>query len=133
MTPPRRAKRGGHEKVPYARQRILHAPYARGLGNLTRGLSILSVVIVRVCGRSSKHRSPGWDASALNLPGCGYWMPRMKRGMTTARLRMTVMVVRVRDLPYACGTFHSRAASKALRTASLLLPAHTASPTAMTI
>src|SRR3984893_4437608 len=39
----------------------------------------------------------------------------------------------VRDLPYACGTFDSRGASKALRTASWLLPAHTASPTAMTI
>jgi hypothetical protein len=52
---------------------------------LTR-IVILSVVIVRVCGRSSKHRTLNLARLCLNLARWDYWMPRLKQGMTTARL-----------------------------------------------
>ena len=51
-----------------------------------RTLTILSVVIVRVCGRSSNHRMSGLGRLRVNLPRRDYWMPRVKRGMTTERL-----------------------------------------------
>src|ERR1700736_7038785 len=40
------------------------------------------VVIVRACGRSSKHRRSDLAQLGLNLPRRDYWMPRLKRGMT---------------------------------------------------
>jgi hypothetical protein len=47
---------------------------------------MLSVVIVRVGGRSSNHRAPDLARLYLNLSCRDYWMPRLKRGMTTERL-----------------------------------------------
>jgi hypothetical protein len=44
---------------------------------------ILSVAIVRLCGRSSKHRTLNLARLCLNLQRWDYWMPRLKRGMTT--------------------------------------------------
>ena len=44
--------------------------------------TILSVVIVRVGGRSSNLRTSVLERLRLNLPRRDYWMPRMKRGMT---------------------------------------------------
>jgi hypothetical protein len=46
----------------------------------------LSVVIVRACGRSSNHGKSGFG-TAVPQPPCGvYWMPRLKRGMTTREI-----------------------------------------------
>jgi hypothetical protein len=47
---------------------------------------MLSVVIVRVGGRSSKHRRSDWPGLCLTHPRWDYWMSRLKRGMTTERL-----------------------------------------------
>jgi hypothetical protein len=41
-------------------------------------VTILSVVIVRVCGRSSNHRTSGLGRVCLNIPRRDYWMPRLK-------------------------------------------------------
>src|SRR5271165_960944 len=46
---------------------------------------MLSVVIVRVCGRSSNHRRLDLARLYLNLPRRDYWMPRLKRGKTSER------------------------------------------------
>ena len=53
-------------------------------GNSTRTV-ILSVVIVRACGRSSKYRTLNLARPCHKLARRDYWMPRLKRGMTTAR------------------------------------------------
>jgi hypothetical protein len=56
----------------------------RGKLKLARkGIINLSVVIVRACGRSSNHGKAGLAGLCLNAPCGGYWMPRLKRGMTT--------------------------------------------------
>jgi hypothetical protein len=47
---------------------------------------ILSVVIVRVGGRSSKHRRLVLAGLCLNPSDRDYWMPRLKRGMTTEKI-----------------------------------------------
>ena len=49
--------------------------------NLTRTI-MLSVVIVRVGGRSEGRI---WPGLCLTRPRWDYWMPRLKRGMTTER------------------------------------------------
>jgi hypothetical protein len=49
-------------------------------------VTILSVVIVRVRGRSSNLRTSGFARLRLNLSRRDYWMPRLKQGMTTERL-----------------------------------------------
>ena len=46
----------------------------------------LSVVIVRVCGRSSNHGKSHLAPLCQNLPHGAYWMPRLKRGMTTREI-----------------------------------------------
>jgi hypothetical protein len=53
------------------------------IGAKIRGGTILSGVIVRVCGRSSNHRTSGLVWFRFNPPCRDYWMPRLKRGMTT--------------------------------------------------
>ena len=50
--------------------------------NSRRAVTILSVVIVRVCGRSSNLRTSVLGGLRLRLPRRDYWMPRLKRGMT---------------------------------------------------
>jgi hypothetical protein len=52
--------------------------------NLRRIIS-LSVVIVRACGRSSKHGTSHLARLTLNPLSRDYWVPRLKRGMTTER------------------------------------------------
>src|SRR6202011_3445659 len=52
--------------------------------NLTRIIS-LSVVIVGACGRSSKHGTSHLARLCLNPLSRDYWVPRLKRGMTTER------------------------------------------------
>ena len=47
---------------------------------------MLSVVIVRACGRSSNHRGSDVAQLCLSLSAPDYWMPRLTRGMTTERL-----------------------------------------------
>jgi hypothetical protein len=47
----------------------------------------LSVVIVRACGRSSNHGKSDLARLYLNAPQVDYWMPRLKRGMTTQSSR----------------------------------------------
>src|ERR1700726_3032520 len=62
--------------------------------NLRRIIS-LSVVIVRACGRSSKHGTSHLARLTLNPLSRDYWVPRLKRGMTTerfvARLKLAPM------------------------------------------
>jgi hypothetical protein len=60
-------------------------PPLRGMGVNVADL-ILSVVIVRVGGRSSKHRRLVLAGLCLNPSDWDYWMPRLKRGMTNREL-----------------------------------------------
>ena len=53
--------------------------------NLQRIIN-LSVVIVRACGRSSNHGKSHLAPLCQNLPRGAYWMPRLKRGMTTREI-----------------------------------------------
>ena len=48
---------------------------------------MLSGAIVRVCGRSSNHRTSGLARLRLNLPCRDYWMPGIKQGMTSESTR----------------------------------------------
>ena len=52
--------------------------------NLRRIINLsVVIVIVRVCGRSSNHGKSHLAPLCQNLPRGAYWMPRLKRGMTT--------------------------------------------------
>ena len=53
--------------------------------NLRRIIN-LSVVIVRACGRSSNHGKSGFGTAVPQPALRGYWMPRLKRGMTTREI-----------------------------------------------
>ena len=60
--------------------------------NKLRRISVLSVVIVSVCGRSSNHRKSDLARLCLTCRAEIKWMPRLKRGMTTEN---PLVIVRV--------------------------------------